>query len=259
MKTFYIIIAILALAVIISIVWGINRKNSKISEFFPVEGEARLSKAVASGDVEKIKKIVGEGVNPNAVGDRGITQMYVAVIANQYESVKTLIELGVDPRKFTEKANPLYATNSLKDDTKILELLLANGADPNLITDDGYNTIGGAIISSNDMVMEKLLESGVSVDSVIAGNGFTIILGYSGTGNWAQVKKMIDRGANHNIYSKGGGTVAWNAYQSFIRGVYKEGSKTQLDLEEVINLLKSKGVKFPPETPEQIRVKNNLP
>jgi ankyrin repeat protein len=93
-----------------------------------------LFEASFNGDVERVKKSLDLGANPNIKNEFGLTPLHFSVHKKQVEIMKFLIEHGADPNaKAVGEWTPLHEATFVGN-TDALLLLLNNGADVNAIT-----------------------------------------------------------------------------------------------------------------------------
>lgn len=91
------------------------------------------------GDLEGIKTLVSQGIDPNITNTAGASAVELASLRRYSEIVSFLLSEGASPDPITTKrphsSALIYAATN--GDLDIVQLLLSHGADVNLI-DDGY-------------------------------------------------------------------------------------------------------------------------
>ena len=101
------------------------------SKVFADPRVAALADAAASGDAARVRKLVQDGTDPNARGDRDVTPLEWALLRKDLRGMQALLDAGADPlRPGTGGATALHMA-AMADDTAYLRLLLDRGADPN--------------------------------------------------------------------------------------------------------------------------------
>jgi len=89
-----------------------------------------------------IRLLLQQGLNVNAVSDRGDTALYHACKSEQLEVVQILLEAGADVNLTAKKLYPLYAACE-RGHAQIVDLLLRHGADPNAssVSSERYDSL----------------------------------------------------------------------------------------------------------------------
>lgn len=127
--------------------------SNRYVEYFKDTPAYELAKAVNSGNLNKIEKIVKK--NPELLEynepNFGINALNLAIDIGNYQSFKKLLELGANPNSINPKTKttPLIESatyfNGYNYDLRYMQLLLDYGADPNyaveeeIINDDGVH------------------------------------------------------------------------------------------------------------------------
>lgn len=127
--------------------------SNRYVEYFKDTPAYELAKAVNSGNLNKIERIVKK--NPELLEynepNFGINALNLAIDIGNYQSFKKLLELGANPNSINPKTKttPLIESATYFDgynyDLRYMQLLLDYGADPNyaveeeIINDDGVH------------------------------------------------------------------------------------------------------------------------
>ncbi|EMI45393.1 Ankyrin repeat-like protein, partial [Rhodopirellula sp. SWK7] len=69
----------------------------KAEDFFNDSAVIELCKAIEANDLAKMKRLIAEGVDVNAIGEGGVTPLLWAFVDNQPERFVLLLEKGADP------------------------------------------------------------------------------------------------------------------------------------------------------------------
>jgi hypothetical protein len=98
-----------------------------------------LTRAAAIGDTVKIKKLLAQGVNPNAHDLQGVTALIVAAYKGKTDAAKLLVEKGADVNVKTKSGlTPLMAAVQ-SGHKEMVKFLLDKGADANTKEQLGLN------------------------------------------------------------------------------------------------------------------------
>jgi len=100
-------------------------------------GWTDLHYAAYEGDVERVKKLLKKGANPNTQSKDGYTPLLVAAMEGHVEVVRLLLEHGADPNaKDINGDTPLHWA-AFVGRVDMVKLLLERGADPTAKNRDG--------------------------------------------------------------------------------------------------------------------------
>ncbi len=95
-------------------------------------GKNRFVDVAGSDHIEKLRKKLDGGWDPNTKGSMGISALSAAVSAKKIESVRLLLDRGADPNLKSLAGTPLQEAVDAGD-LEIIELLLDCGADPSAL------------------------------------------------------------------------------------------------------------------------------
>jgi uncharacterized protein len=128
----------------------------------------KLTSAVLNNDLEKVLKIIAEGVDVNGLDDVGCTALSLASSNDNYLIMEALLHVGADPnfvlKSEFESLND-GTTNLMRVSSKKTCLLLLNyGADMNMKDSQGETALMIAIKTSNVGIAEALLQQGADID-----------------------------------------------------------------------------------------------
>src|SRR5260370_12376164 len=91
-----------------------------------------LHNAVRSGDLERVRALLKEGVPANAIDSRGGTALHDAIWAGEKEIVALLVEAGADVNaRHTEAGSTPLHYPIITNRVDAAEILIAKGADVN--------------------------------------------------------------------------------------------------------------------------------
>ena len=94
----------------------------------------QLISAVEKSDLEKVKRLIDRGADPNIVLQDGVTPMNVAIVHQKFEILKALIEKGGDPNlAITNKGKKLIFSSIVPGKLEYLKVLVDAGAEVNVL------------------------------------------------------------------------------------------------------------------------------
>ncbi|XP_071636387.1 uncharacterized protein [Temnothorax longispinosus] len=135
--------------------------------------------AASNGDIQAVKRLLGDGVDANGKDIDGRTPLHYAVSSGQASVVNILLENGADVTRVTNKGNTPLHTATSKGYNEIVEVLLQHVSHDKL----------------NDFINAKTAASGATSLHVAAKNGFLDV-----------TKTLLMRGAIYNIKNNEGKT-----------------------------------------------------
>jgi len=101
----------------------------------------KFIEAIQSGDVEKVREFIAEGMNVNLVRD-GATPLMIAVSAGKAEVARTLLEAGVNiNEKSDDGGTVLHKAAADQGDADLVELLMQSGVDVDAKNNSGKTAL----------------------------------------------------------------------------------------------------------------------
>ncbi|WP_236796573.1 ankyrin repeat domain-containing protein [Amycolatopsis sp. GM8] len=174
--------------------------SEKLAEYRVVDAIQQLGYAAETGDVERVGRLLREGVPVDArnpVG-RPRTALDRAIWAEQTDVVRLLLASGADPEQpigeYGENTPVRFAAP--RGMTDILRLLLEAGADPDGRGGARERAPGSQLAAVQGLaaIVEMLLDHGASINHVEGYRG-TPLAG-AAAGGWPVIVRMLlDRGA----------------------------------------------------------------
>lgn len=132
--------------------------------------DEELIRAVASNDVDEVKRLLAKGADPNAHDPADTTALSYAARTGGRRAGDTivaemLLNHGANPNVSAScRLTPLlYAVNS--GDLKLVQLLLDHQADPNAATPEGYTPLMTASMLGSPGTVSLLLKKGANVNA----------------------------------------------------------------------------------------------
>lgn len=125
----------------------------------PDEAARELLAAVRTGDVSRVRALIGGGVDLTFKDDRERTALEEAVEARHLDVVEALLEAGALDQEAETSCGNLITRAAYWEQPAIVQALLDAGADPD--GDDGYRTaVGQAAEKGNLEIVRMLLDAG---------------------------------------------------------------------------------------------------
>jgi ankyrin repeat protein len=132
--------------------------------------QAKLEPAIKAGLVNKVRKLLAKGVDPNKCGVSGDTPLYLACDEGNLDVIKLLLAAKADARSGTSPLFAAVAGSCTKEKAKIVRLLLAAGADVNAIADSSHRwSIWRTLLhaaTGEEEVVKLFLEAGANVNAM---------------------------------------------------------------------------------------------
>lgn len=213
---------------------GLNSEDAK--HYFSDPKVQQLVQAAQSGDESTINELIAAGVDVNSKGIGNTTPLIWAMNAHSYRGVATLLANGANPnQRYEHGYTPLWFAAGGNDPT-LLEMLLKNGGDPNIWVDRNMNPLMFAIEQDRMDNYRMLLNHGADINSVNElHNGIAVYA--VAIGNFKLAHEILQSGYNAEL-------------EDFSRAVYIRqisiDSEQYTYKEQVIEILKAKGITYPP-------------
>lgn len=166
--------------------------------------EQRLAEAAGQGDAATVKRLIGEGANPNAVSAKGMPLIAWPLHRKNLEGVVALLENGADPQLPVDAPDgrsqePVIAWAARLDDARFLNAFLDHRGDANSKGDaDGQvPLIHIARRQNNWDGVQLLVQRGADINAPGYGDGGNTLLSfYAGIGAWERALWLIEHGAD---------------------------------------------------------------
>ena len=124
----------------------------------------------------------------------------------ELEPVRQEIEAGIDVNRRDHLDQTALIAAVTQRSAPIVALLLAHGADPNLGDNAGWTPlIYGAYFGVEPEILQALIDRGAQINAR-NDRGITALYLASATGHEAQVRFLLDRGADRSLASSSGYT-----------------------------------------------------
>jgi len=165
---------------------------------------ADLLAACESGNATEVRKLLAEGVDPNARRNSGATALSYAVAGRHVEVVRLLLNAKADPNRTSFGLAPLFLASE-NGDVESIKLLLAAGArvndrlkavDQEMKVRDGDTALmASASPGASAAATRALLAAGADVNAK-ADNGKTAVMQAVATENVEVLKALLEAKAD---------------------------------------------------------------
>ncbi len=149
---------------------------------FPDAQLRKLAKAAGEGDTDKIEKLVSQGVDVNAHGEKNSTALFWAMRNNSVSGFTKLLELGADPIVIFDDGGSIIHWATRNENHQFLQLALDKGGNANLGAGSMfkqtplYETIGIFGEIGNTPALQILLDAGADVNAKRSNGDYPIIV-----------------------------------------------------------------------------------
>ena len=215
---------------------------------------------IEKGDKFTSEQLIKNGSNLNSYGEEGITPLFFFIINKDLDAIELALQLGADPNFISGNNDHPIAYIVGDGDDKILELLLKYGGNANAVDHNAYPVIFRAIGHDNWNHINMLLEFGADLNRTEPGGDNAPL--YSTSLNKFEIcYQLIKMGAASNKPNSAGVTIAYQIESKLSKNLLSPEFEAYGWAIKTKELLISKGVEFPPDSPKEIRerIKNGQP
>ena len=188
-------------------------------------GIGPLHQAAHQGDIDAIKQLVSEGMDPDIRDTRGLTAMHYAVLDGKVRAIRELINAGadvdarIDPslaskpkqrqspgKKLPKQAQGVTAMQiaAAQGEIEALKVLIEEGADVNARNVQKLTALHMAVAENRMKAVEILLDAGADPD-LTDHRGRTVLTRAAQEGSYRAVSMLVDAGADPNMGAGGRG------------------------------------------------------
>jgi ankyrin repeat protein len=120
--------------------------------------------AAHRNDLGAVRRLLGEGADPNAANRFGVTPLHEAATVRNAEMLRVLLEAGGDANASFGEGETVLMTAARTGDAESVRLLLAHGADVNAAEGwHGQTALMWAALENHADVVQILLDAGADV------------------------------------------------------------------------------------------------
>jgi uncharacterized protein len=217
-----------------------------VREAFPDERVARMVEAASRADLAEVDAQIRFGADVNYVGTDGVSPLLWAVTeahrTGNLKGAEHLLKAGANPnyRDQKRKISAVWLAAG-GDSPEVLELLLRYKGDPNLVGPRGDPALFAAAGQGRRENIDLLLKYGADINSHRS-NGDTAGAIAAGVGRFDLTAHLLEKGLDYDL-------------QRLAKSVevvrVSPNSEAHRWKDEVIEMLKQRGVKFPVFVPRK--------
>ena len=219
-----------------------------------------MARAIQSNDMARLRQLA-VGQNLNQPGRQDMSLLWFAIQPGQLntEAVKTLVSLGADPaanpiKDFGSPLDYVFMSRKSPGDTtglKLLQAMLDGGMSPNKTEPDGTTLLQMAAGpgSASLAIIQLLLQRGSDINARDR-LGATALDQATTADHPGIALYLVQHGAKVDTYTVGGVTMGWSVKLRLDR---MQPGPVRTQFEQLRDLLISKGMKWPPDSPDVVR------
>lgn len=128
-----------------------------------------LSDAAASGDVPRIRDLLGSGAKPDAPDRAGFTALHRSCVGGSADAAAYLLAAGASANATDVFGDAPLHYAAFSGHVDIVRALLAGGGDPGLLSHDGRSPLSVALAEGHVSIVEMLLRA--AADRADSGSG----------------------------------------------------------------------------------------
>jgi ankyrin repeat protein len=162
-------------------------------------GDSAVTKAVKSGDVATLRKLISAHEDVNAVSGDASTPLLWAVHKSDHDIARVLLAAGAKPDVPNHYGVTPLLEASQTGDAEMMDLLLKAGADPKRTHTEGETTLMAASRAGSVPAVRLLLDHGVDVNAADSFQHETALMWAAAEGHLDVVDTLLKAGANPNI------------------------------------------------------------
>ncbi len=168
--------------------------DGTVKDYFGNTKEAALARASAEGNVSAVNRLVKEGANVNAVGDKNMSPLGWALSAKSVPGMRALLEAGADPNQPIGPEHEIHLVwlAAGLESPDVLRVLLAYKGDPDA-RHGGllFNAMRQAVMYPDNMKL--LVEARADVNAKDE-DGFGVALIAANLGQFGVVDYLLEHG-----------------------------------------------------------------
>jgi hypothetical protein len=234
------------------------KKEFPASDFFSGK-QLELARAIERGDIHKVQQLAPL-TNLNTPGRKKMTLLFFSVQEalqrnpTRLEIITVLVKAGADPLQEVPNFGDVLGVMLNSSHPEFLRALLDGGVDPNTMIEGRIPIIFFVTMESTLDSLKLLIARGADVnrrDSLRKTPLYEALM-YDALDS---VDYLLDHGANPNIYTINGISFPFMILRDIEKNSSAPNSITYKKLTEIRDRMIKMGVKWPPESPAQLRAR----
>jgi ankyrin repeat protein len=229
---------------------GADVNGTRVEELFADPRTRALALAAGRGDAAEVARLVRAGADPNARGRDGVVPLTWSMGRRSHAGTRALLAAGADPDAAIAPGLKPLELAAGSTDPELLRILLDAKGDPNALDSDGNPILHSAVMMDDAHNLRLLVGRGADVNAADS-SGTTAALVACATSRWDHLAWLLEHGADPLKPDRSGGTAA-NCWQD---AGPPADAHWRREYDRVGRVLAGRGVRFPAETPEQVRLR----
>jgi uncharacterized protein len=184
--------------------------------------------AARNGDMPRMRSLLADGANPNAVAANGYSALMHAAEMGHKDSVEALVAGGGQPNAKNNKGDTALLLATIEGYKDIVTVLLANKADADVQDADGVTPLMHACTDCKTEIVGSLLEPEISINSADK-IGRTALIAATVEGCSTVITALLKRGADPNLADSDGRTALTYSVESgrkdLIQALLRKGAR----------------------------------
>ncbi len=160
-----------------------------------------LVEAVKTGNTQRVRALVKQGADVNAVEPDGMTALHWAVRANDGDTAQLLIRAGANVRASDRYGITALTLAAVNGNASVIESLIRAGADPNTATPEGETALMTAARTGRPEAVKVLVALGANVNATEKWQGQTALMWAAAENNAAAVRVLMEVGSDASVHS----------------------------------------------------------
>lgn len=182
--------------------WALSCSIAVVAAAPALAADAPLIAAARAGDVNVVRKLIGEHADVNAQSADGSTPLLWAAYNGEPAMVEALLVAGAKPDTANRYGVTPLLQASRAGDAAVVAALLEHGADAALRHPDGETALMGAARVGSIDTVERLLAAGLDVNAVDTFQQETALMRAAAEGHLAMVDRLLAAGADPNLQAR---------------------------------------------------------